>query len=285
MKQIPVRHINTSQKEPDLAGSFSIRNLADLLEGKDLVQELHRHDFFLALAIKKGSGNHVIDFTSYNIDDHAIFLMRPGQVHQLTLNKDTTGYLLQFRADFFASHDSAIGEFSRKVFQHNFYHLDGAGFEKLLGPLAYIYHEATVKPQNYQEVIKANMGIFFIELTRHIEYVTKGKVNLYRQEKLEVFLALLESNICTHKQVAQYAGMLNLSVYQLNVIVKETLGKTCSLLIDEQIILEAKRCLLATTSQVNQVAYSLGYEDVSYFIRFFKRHTGYSPEAFRQNFS
>jgi AraC-like DNA-binding protein len=78
--------------------------------------------------------------------------------------------------------------------------------------------------------------------------------------------------------------MLNLSNYQLNAITKTTLGKTCSEVIDEYIILESKRNLLATSNQVTQIAFHLGYEDVSYFIRFFKKHTGYSPEAFRNNF-
>jgi len=78
--------------------------------------------------------------------------------------------------------------------------------------------------------------------------------------------------------------MLNLSVYQLNAITKATLGKTCSEVINEHIILEAKRCLLATSNKIGQTAYRLGYEDISYFIRFFKKQTGYSPEAFRNNF-
>jgi AraC-like DNA-binding protein len=79
--------------------------------------------------------------------------------------------------------------------------------------------------------------------------------------------------------VSEYAAMMNLSTYQLNAITKQTLGKTCSQLIDEHIILEAKRYLLATANQVNQIADHLGYEDVSYFTRFFKKHTGYSPEC------
>ncbi|HRW99910.1 MAG TPA: AraC family transcriptional regulator [Cyclobacteriaceae bacterium] len=49
-------------------------------------------------------------------------------------------------------------------------------------------------------------------------------------------------------------------------------------------LLEAKRYLLATSNQVNQIAFQLGYEDVSYFIRFFKKLTGNTPEAFRKNF-
>jgi AraC family transcriptional activator of pobA len=46
-----------------------------------------------------------------------------------------------------------------------------------------------------------------------------------------------------------------------------------------------KRCLLATSNQVNQTAYRLGYDDVSYFTRFFKKQSGYSPDAFRQRYT
>ena len=77
--------------------------------------------------------------------------------------------------------------------------------------------------------------------------------------------------------------MLNLSTYQLSAITKGVLGKTPSEVINDYIILEAKRYLLGTSDQVNQIAWHLGYEDTSYFIRFFKKHTGFSPDAFRTN--
>ena len=54
--------------------------------------------------------------------------------------------------------------------------------------------------------------------------------------------------------------------------------------ISDCVVLEAKRHLLATATQVSQIAWDLGYEDVSYFIRFFKRHTAFTPEAFRNKF-
>jgi AraC-like DNA-binding protein len=44
------------------------------------------------------------------------------------------------------------------------------------------------------------------------------------------------------------------------------------------------RLLLATANQVKEVADGLGYEDVSYFIRFFKKQTGQTPDAFRKKF-
>ena len=97
-------------------------------------------------------------------------------------------------------------------------------------------------------------------------------------------MELLRTNVTTHKQVSQYTDLLNLSTYQLNAITKATVDKPASELINEQIVLEAKRYLLATTDQVKDIADHLGYEDISYFIRFFKKHTGHSPEAFRKNF-
>jgi hypothetical protein len=52
MQKIPVRHINATRKEPDLSDNFSIRDIQALLAGKDMVQELHRHDYYI-LAIKR----------------------------------------------------------------------------------------------------------------------------------------------------------------------------------------------------------------------------------------
>ena len=95
-------------------------------------------------------------------------------------------------------------------------------------------------------------------------------------------LELIEANVHRVKEVAAYAERMHLSTYQLNVIAKAGTGRTCSELITDQLILEAKRYLLATTDQVTRVADRLGYEDPSYFIRFFKKHTGHTPEGFRK---
>ena len=210
--------------------------------------------------------------------------MRPGQVHQLVLQAESTGYLLQFRDEFYFPKNKASNQLLRKASDIDHYQLASDGFKRLLSILTYIFQESVGRSERFEEVIKANLDILFIELIRRQGSKPTEKVSLYLQERLDKFLELLETHIFTHKQVAQYAEMLNLSAYQLNAIAKATLGKTWSELINEHIILEAKRCLLGTSNQINKTAYRLGYEDVSYFIRFFKKHTGYSPEAFRNNF-
>ena len=56
MKNIPVRHIATPSIEPVMSGQFKIRDVADILGGKDMVHQLHRHDFYFILALQKGTG-------------------------------------------------------------------------------------------------------------------------------------------------------------------------------------------------------------------------------------
>jgi AraC family transcriptional regulator, transcriptional activator of pobA len=286
MTKIPIRQIKSKPKEPNLVGSFNIRSIHELLDGEDLIQELHRHDFFFILLLKKGSGFHEIDFIEYKVCNYSIFFMRPGQVHQITLRAGSTGYLMQFNSNFYYPNDKTSSQLLQKASTKNLCQLDAQRVKKILGILAFIFQEDSEKQEGYLEVIKSSMSIFFIELVRHRQNKNSSlnEHSSYSQLQLEKFVDLIETHIFEYKQVSKYAEMLHLSTYQLNAITKTTLNKTASDLINEYMILEAKRNLLATSNLVNQIADDLGHEDVSYFIRFFKKHTGYSPEAFRQNF-
>jgi AraC family transcriptional regulator, transcriptional activator of pobA len=284
MQNIPIRHIKVTQKEPNFCESFSIRDLRDFLGGRDLVQELHRHDFFYILALKKGIGTHEIDFTAFEVCDNSVFFMRPGQVHQHTLKGGSVGYLMAFKTNFYYPDDRESNQLLRKATSRNYYHFAANKYKNIHSILTSIFQEYTDKQEGYQKVIQANLGIFFIELVRQNRISILNSANTYAQQRLDELVELLETQIVTYKKVSQYAKLLNLSSYQLNAITKQTLGKTCSELINEYIILESKRYLRATANQVNQIAYHLGYEDASYFIRFFKKHTAYSPEAFRYKF-
>jgi AraC family transcriptional activator of pobA len=286
MKDIPVRKIKTRQQLPNLPGDFSIRDVKGLLAGQDLVHDLHRHDFFFILALQKGAGIHEIDFVHYTVHDNTVFILRPGQVHKLELKRTCTGFLLEFAPGFYQPIDLPSIQRLRQAGRANYFEMEATRSRKIFSLLSGILDEYTEKQEGYLEVIKANLGVFFIEFTRQSQNGGKSSTEAaaYSQERLEEFLDLLRTHLVTHKKVSQYANLLNLSPYQLNAISKAMVGKPASALINEQILLEAKRQLLATTQQVKHIADHLGYEDISYFSRFFKKHTGYSPEAFRMNF-
>jgi len=282
MEKIPVRQIKDSFFED----RFSIRAIEPLVSKGDLIHELHRHDFYFVLFIKNGTGEHVMDFIRYEVGNYSVFFIRPGQVHQLKLKQGTSGFMLQFTSDFYAPRENPASVVLRKVSNINHCILSAERFEKIAFLLDAIFHEFTQKQDQYKEVVKASLGIIFIELLRQSSNPNKiaNEAKLYAQERLEELQYLFEINIRTHKKVSEYAEMLSITPYQLNALTKALLQKTGSELINEHIVLEAKRMLIGTGNQVNQVADMLGFDDPSYFIRFFKKQTKLTPEAFRQNY-
>lgn len=286
MKTIPVRRIASAQTLQSSAGRFSVRDLEQVLNGKDLVHDLHRHDFYFVLAVHNGSGIHEIDFVQYPVQANAVFILRPGQVHKLELAANTTGFLLEFNLSFYQPNNTIAEHRWKKASSKNYCEVEAARFQRLHTHLATIFHEYSLKQEGYIEAIKANLDLFFLEYIRQSKTpnsIAKNESG-YIQERFEEFVRLLETNIVSMKNVSEYADLLSLSPYQLNSIAKTSVGRTVSDLINDQIILEAKRHLIATPAQVKEVADQLGYEDPSYFIRFFKKHTGQSPDAFRKNF-
>ena len=79
-----------------------------------------------------------------------------------------------------------------------------------------------------------------------------------------------------------FANQLNIHVNYLNKALKEITGETTSGLIGNRIMQEAKILLKSTTWPVNEIAWSLGFEEPNHFSSFYKRHTGITPKQFRQ---
>ncbi|MEJ7768430.1 MAG: AraC family ligand binding domain-containing protein [Chitinophagaceae bacterium] len=199
MKDIPIRKIKTPQKELNISESISIRQVQDLLNGKDLTHELHRHDFFFMLALQKGKGIHEIDFIKYEVYDHSMFILRPGQVHKLNLHRDCTGFLMEFAPTFYQPNDKVSIQRLSRATKKSFCEVEAARHNKLLSLLSYIFNEFTVKQEGYIEVIKANLDIFFIEFIRQSSnpHDTSKKGSTYIQERFEEFMELTSTHVTT----------------------------------------------------------------------------------------
>jgi AraC-like DNA-binding protein len=106
-----------------------------------------------------------------------------------------------------------------------------------------------------------------------------------------LFLELLERQFPieeSHPMVkfrtpSDFAEQLNVHVNHLNKALKEVALKSTSKLIAERILQEAKVMLKHSHANVSEIAYALGFKEVTHFNNFFKKHTGMSPSAFRKN--
>lgn len=82
--------------------------------------------------------------------------------------------------------------------------------------------------------------------------------------------------------VTELASQLNLSPRYLSDLLKQETGKTAIELIHIYLINEAKNRLKGNTHSVSEIAYELGFENLPYFSRLFKKETGFSPNQFKK---
>jgi len=83
--------------------------------------------------------------------------------------------------------------------------------------------------------------------------------------------------------VSTLAAQLNLSPRYLSDMLKQETGKTAIELIHIYLVNEAKNRLSNDDQRVSEIAYALGFEDLSYFSRLFKKQTGVTPNQFKKH--
>ncbi len=80
----------------------------------------------------------------------------------------------------------------------------------------------------------------------------------------------------------EFANQLSVHVNHLNRALKEMTGKTTSQVITDRVCQEAKVLLKHTNWNISEIAWSLGFEELSNFINFFKKNTLFTPKTFRE---
>ncbi|HKD30460.1 MAG TPA: AraC family transcriptional regulator [Xanthobacteraceae bacterium] len=93
---------------------------------------------------------------------------------------------------------------------------------------------------------------------------------------------LVEEHFRHQRQLAFYAGKLAMTPDRLNDHVKRAAGVTAGHLIRQRVLTEAKRQLVFTNQPIHEIAYDLTFADPSHFTRFFRKQTGITPQAFRE---
>lgn len=108
--------------------------------------------------------------------------------------------------------------------------------------------------------------------------LTDEKLDIIRQYNL-----LVEGYFRKQHQVQFYATQLHKSPKTLANLFALYNHQSPLAVIQERIILEAKRLLVYTGKSAKEIAFYLGFEDAAYFSNYFKKHTGESPQDFRRN--
>jgi AraC-like DNA-binding protein len=98
------------------------------------------------------------------------------------------------------------------------------------------------------------------------------------------FENLIEQHFAKQKSIAYYASLLGISSKHLNRIVQTVVQKTATDVITERVVLEAKRMLMYLDESLVEIAFRLGYEEYSYFVRVFRKNSGMTPTQFMRKY-
>lgn len=101
-------------------------------------------------------------------------------------------------------------------------------------------------------------------------------------DTIRQFNVLVDMHFRTKRKVKDYAELLHKSPKTLSNLFATYNHQTPQQIIQDRVVLEAKRLLLFSEKQTQEIAYDLGFEDPAYFSRFFKKQAGLTPSAFRE---
>ena len=99
------------------------------------------------------------------------------------------------------------------------------------------------------------------------------------------FKTLLDDNFINHKKVSYYCKQMHLTPKKLNQATSKIFGKTPKNIIDDRVLLESKRLLSHTNGSIKEIGFSLGFDEPTNFIKYFKKHTDKTPVEFRAEFN
>lgn len=135
------------------------------------------------------------------------------------------------------------------------------------------------------QLVLCQLKAFFIGfheyLQRNPQY-RPDEVKSYRvRELFNRFMMLLEKDYKISRDVNYYAAQINISSKYLTNIVNQVTGHTPKTIIDQYVILQLKMHLKRTTQSIKEMAWEFHFADVSFFCRYFKKHTGLTPQQIR----
>jgi AraC-like DNA-binding protein len=249
----------------------------------------HSHDSYEVLYIAEGEGTHVIDFEPHPVHPRTFHFLAKGQIHFWKLTKKLKGYALLFPEEFLGFPSSDIVRahdftFFHSVDQAPYLALAQQPLAKITGLLEDIEQEFNDPKARSITVLRAQLHILLTQLhrlyssTNHQSDESELKNSLVRQ-----FKQLVSEHILENHSVHSYAKTIGISASHLRDSIKATTGYSPGHFIREKLALEAKRRLAHSNATVAEIGYQLGFEDASYFGRFFKREIGMSPKTFRQH--
>lgn len=264
---------------------FDIKDAEEYLsQHKDRATRPHRHSYYQLIWFKT-AGVHYIDYEVIRHPAHTIIIINKNQVHYFCPDSANQGYLFHFNDIFLSQYDvNLMYRLTVSVFSEmlpNTCVLDADELTLHEQSTRHILKEFEEQKHFFGEMIFHLLTTILIRLERKLE--KSSAISIHSDDFLLAyqFKKLITENIHQFWSLDEFAEKLSTNKKTLQRATQQILFETSAKLIIQLKILEAKRMLASPGLSIKEVAYRLGFEQATYFTKYFKKETGLTPKEFR----
>lgn len=234
----------------------------------------------------QGNGAYCVDNVDFTFSGKMLIFLSPFQYFHFLPSKIENVQLLQFHGDFYCIeyHKEVVacnGLLFNNVFLSPHVTISDAKFEEICSFFQQIKNESASKSAYSDAILKS-----YLQLILALSSKEKNTILLKDETPEHHFISFfqkeLEEHFIQNRNVQFYADRMNLSSDAFSKKIKQLAGKTPSKIIQERVVLEAKKQLHLTHKSVKEIAFEMNFDDEFYFSRFFKKMIGVSPSKFRK---
>ncbi len=249
----------------------------------------HVHSFYEILWFWEGRGRHMIDFVDYEVGPDTVFFLSPGQIHRFDVKEGYKGVAVKMCTDFMKDENEYESLFVKYSLFYPFgtascYTVDSRTAAMLRQLVAEMEEEALRAGEfGNIDILKSLLRVFLVKVLR-----CGSRENDARPDDLKPahvlflqFRKLVENEYKSLHTVQEYADRLNVAVRTLNKCVNDYARMSPLAFVNSRIALEARRMVRYSNMMFKEIASELGFGEPSYFVKFFRRQTGYLPSEFR----
>ena len=227
-----------------------------------------------------------VNFVKYKTKRKSILFLSPYQNLKWFGSTSSKVKLLQFHGDFYCIeyHKKEVacnGLLFNNIYLQPYVSLNKIKFQEISQLVDKMEKEVGVNKRFSESVIKSYLQLIFAICSSEKDEQLGNKLTQKTNEnELLTFQGLLEFHFHKERNSSFYANKLNISLSSFSKKIKSQVGKTPTQLIQERVILEAKKLLHLTFKTVKEVSIELNFDDEFYFSRYFKKKLDYLPHIF-----
>ncbi len=243
---------------------------------------------YTVLFIPEGNGIYHADFGSFPFEGPVLLFSTPLQAIHIEQIGPAEILMLQFHGDFYCIEYHRAEVSCNGLLFNNIYiapvvilgEKEARIFNHLLNDIEEEFNQELPS----EIVLRAYLQLFLARSSSiKIKSIANQQEIPEQDELMEQFRQLLDEHYLTLHKPNDYASLLAMSPNNLTKRCTRYFRKTPSQLIQERLILEAKKQLHLTRMSIKEIAYSLKFTDEFYFSRVFKKVTKVSPQTFRDS--